>query len=60
LVIRYAVDASARPYIRTPTSGIFTKMKKPRPKPKRTPARSLNQTFFSSFEYRTLAKYGSS
>lgn len=46
LVMRYAVEASATPYIRTPTSGILRKMKKAMAKPYRTPSRLWNQARF--------------
>ena len=60
LVMRYAVDASATPYIKTPHRGILSRMKKPAPKPNRTPSRSWNHDRFCCLSKWTLLKYGSS
>ena len=60
LVIRYAVEASATPYMSTPMIGIFKTNVNANAKPKRTPSRSLNQRRFCSEVNGIREKYGSS
>lgn len=60
LVTRYAVDACATPYIRTPMYGTRKATVKAKAKPKSTPSRSRNHRRFCSGVNRTREKYGSS
>lgn len=60
LVIKYAVDACAMPYIKTPINGVLSTTVNPNAKPNRTPSRSRNHLRFCSLVKRMREKYGSS
>lgn len=60
LVIRYAVEASATPYMSTPINGTFRTTVNANAKPNRTPCRSKNHRRFCSGVNGMRQKYGSS